>query len=216
MLYSALSAARQRAPTSMTSAPRRLPLLIYARLFSLWRLPALLIAALLGLLWWQAPGPVAEAPLSAVVLIGSVAALALFVFTLVGPRLSYVQCQPTHLRVNTPFFRLAISYSRIHTTRPVPFNPAQVRWTQAALVQPFRGRTMVAVDLNRYPVSLRWLRLWLNEFMLPAEFLGLQFLVADWMGLSRDIEVHRGQWKTRDRDQARQDSLTSLTAPRRY
>jgi hypothetical protein len=75
---------------------------------------------------------------------------------------------------------------------------------------------MLAVDLNRYPLSARWLRLWLNEFLLPAEFLGLQFLVADWMALSRDIEVYRGQWKTRERDQARQDSLTSLTVPRRY
>jgi hypothetical protein len=149
-------------------------------------------------------------------LIGALAALALSVFTLVGPRLSYAQSRPTHLGVNTPLFRLAISYSRIRATRPVAFDPARVRWTQAVLVRPCRGRTMLAVDLKRYPVSMRWLRLCLNEFILPAEFLDLQCLVADWMALSRDIEVYRGQWKTRDRDQARQDSLTSLTVLRRF
>jgi hypothetical protein len=51
--------------------------------------------------------------------------------------------------------------------------------------------------------------------MLSDKFMGLQFLVADWMALSRDIEVHRSQWQGRDRDRARGDALTSLLTPRR-
>ena len=53
--------------------------------------------------------------------VGAATGLLLFGFSLIAPRLSYVQCRPTHLRVSTPLFQLAISYSRIHTARPVPF-----------------------------------------------------------------------------------------------
>jgi hypothetical protein len=164
---------------------------------------------------WLAPGPLADAGMRIVLAVGAAASGLLFGYSLVGSRLSYVQCRPTHLRVSTPLFRLAISYSRIYTVRPVPFEPKNVPWGQESLVRPFLGMTLVALDLNGYPVALRWLRLLLNPFMLPDNFLGLQLLVADWMALSRDIEVHRGQWQTRDRDRSRGDALTSLTMPRR-
>jgi hypothetical protein len=199
----------------MPASSRRHPLLIYARLFALWRLPALLIGALCGLLWWLGPGPLALGPVRAALLVAAVAGLAFFVYTLLGPRLAYVQCRPTHLRINTPFFRLAISYSRVRATRPVPFDPSSVRWSERRLVAPFRGQTVVALDLYHYPVSRRWLRLWLNEFMLADNFLGLLLLVPDWMALSRDIAASRSQWQTRHRDQDRQDTLTSLTVRRR-
>ena len=199
----------------MAISDRRHPLLIYARLFASWRTPALLITAAFMVLAGLAPGPLAEEWVRIVLVVGAAASLLLFVYALVGPRLSYVQCRPTHLRVSTPLFRLAISYSRIYTARPVPFEPANVRWTQESLVRPFLGTTMVALDLTGYPVAKRWLRLLLNPFMLPDNFLGLQFLVADWMALSRDIEVHRSQWQGRNQDRSRGDALTSLSIPRR-
>ncbi len=199
----------------MAQSGRRHPLLIYHRHFAQWRMPTLLITLVGAALAWWAPGSLADERIRAVLLVGTLAGLLLFIHTLVGPRLSYVQCQPTHLLVNTPFFPLAISYNRVHTARPVPFEPATVGWTQAELVHPFVGLTMLALDLNSYPVSRRWLRLLLNPFLLPSNFLGLQLLVADWMGLSRDIEVYRSQWKTRDRDRSYGDALTSLTRPPR-
>jgi hypothetical protein len=199
----------------MAKSDRRHTLLIYARLFGQWRMPALLITLVLVALAWLAPGPLADEFVRAALVLGAAAGLLLFGYALLGPRLSYVQCRPTHLRVSTPLFRLAISYSRIYTARPIPFEPAQVSWSQESLVHPFVGMTMLALDLNGYPVALRWLRLLLNPLMLSDKFMGLQFLVADWMALSRDIEVHRSQWQGRDRDRARGDALTSLLTPRR-
>ena len=163
------------------------------------RTPALLIALLCGGLWWFAAlvpwlaSDVAQAALLITALIGGV----LFLYAWVGPRLSYVQCQPTHLRVSTPLFRLAISYSRIRTTRPVNFLPAPQRWSQRRFVEPFIGRTIIALDLTGYPLGEKWLRLWLNEFMFPPNFMGLLLLTPDWMTLSRDFDTYRDQWKTR-------------------
>ena len=200
----------------MPTSTRRHPLLIYARLFAVWRTPALLIAVMCMLLAWLAPGGLADDRLRILLALGAGAGWLLFGYTIIAPRQTYVQCQPTHLRVSLPLFRLAISYSRINTTRPVAFNPANVSWTQETAIRSLRGMTMVAVDLTGYPLARRWLRLVLNEFVLPDNFLGLQFLVPDWMALSRDIDVHRSQWATRDRDRSRGDALTSLMGPPRF
>ncbi len=200
---------------AMAQPARRHPLLIYVRLYAQWRLPTLLIAILCLGLAVLGPGPLADDTVRVLLLVGAAAGALMFFYALVGPRLCYVECRPTHLLISTPFFPLAISYSRIYTTRPVPFEPANVHWTQAELVRPFVGQTMLAIDLTSYPVSRAWLRLLLNRFLLPDNFRGLQLIVADWMALSRDIEVRRSQWKTRDHDRSRGDALTSLTIPRR-
>jgi len=198
----------------MATSDRHHTLLIYSRLFSQRRVPALLITIMFLGLALLAPGPLSDDLVRAALATGAATGLLLFIYSLIGPRLSYVQCRPTHLRVSTPLFRLAISYSRIYTARPVPFEPAHVSWGQESLVRPFIGMTMLALDLTGYPVSLRWLRLLLHPLMLPDKFMGLQFLVADWMALSRDIEVHRSQWQGRDKDRTRGDALTSLLTPR--
>jgi hypothetical protein len=199
----------------MPSSPKH-PLLIYRRLFSAWRTTALLIAVTSVPLWWLAPAPVNTLWLQAAFLTLTVVAGVLFVYTLVGPALSYVQCLPNHLLLSTPLYRLAISYRRIQTTRPVPFAPQGVRWTKRWLAESFAGQTALAVDLNGYPVERRFLRLWLNEFVLPQDLLGVLLLTPDWMHLSREIEAHRGAWKTHRKDAGRdQNPLTSLSA-RKY
>ena len=198
-----------------TNSNRRHSLLIYIRLFARWRTPALLLVIMFLALAAWAPGALAEDVARLALLTGGLASLLLWGYSLLGPRLSYVQCRPTHLRVSTPLFRLAISYNRIITSRPVPFEPAQVGAGQEAIVAPLRGMTMLALDLNGYPVARRWLKLLLNSFLLPDKFMGLQLLVPDWMALSRDIEVHRTQWQMRDHDRSKGDALTSLTIPHR-
>ena len=197
----------------MAAKSKKHPLLIYHRRFAAWRLTALLIALSCGLLWWQAPAPVDTVVIRAGLLSAGVVAGLLFLYTALGPGLTYVQCRPSHLLVSTPLYRLAISYRRIHTTRPVLFAPVGVRWTKQWLVEPFAGRTALAVDLSGYPVERKFLRLWLNEFVLPGDFLGLLLVTPDWMTLSRDIESHRAEWKTRRKDAARdKNPLTSLSS----
>lgn len=179
---------------------KRHPLLLYQRQFQGWRWPALLIAAGCGALWWFAPdlaGPGTRDLLSSAALVGAGVSLVLFVYTLVAPSLAYVQCLPTVLCVNTPFYRLVVAYSRIRSVRPVKFLAPGVGGLRRELAEPFLGQTAVQVDLARYPISEAWLRVLLSWFMFPPESTGLQFVTSDWMALSRDIDVHRAEWKTR-------------------
>jgi hypothetical protein len=198
----------------MASTGRRHPLLIYRRLFGAWRAPSLLIAVMLGGLWWWPPPALSSLLAQGALLGGAVTALLLFVYTLVAPRMAYVQCGPTALRVSVPLFRLAISYSRIRTTRPLEFRP-NARGSRLWLAEPYLGRTVVAVDLMSYPIAPRWLRLWLNEFILPGDFMGLVLVTPDWMTLSRDIDTHRSEWKGRRAGPRKAETVPSLLQNRR-
>lgn len=197
----------------MPTAYRPHRLLLYDRLFRLWRGPALVLTLLAAGLSAFAPGPLDTLQIRVALAAVAVLGLLLYVYAVFAPRLAYVQARPNYLLLSTPFYRLNISYSRVRTTRPIPFDPAQVSWSDARLVDPFRGRTQVALDLNHYPVGVRWLRFFLMQFLLPTNFLGFQFLVADWMALSRDIEGQRAEWGARQQARGR-DPMMSMT-PRR-
>jgi hypothetical protein len=197
----------------MATARRRHPLLVYQRLYAAWRSPALLIALLCGLLWWLAPPPLDGLLFQVLLPAAGVVALLLYVYALAAPRLTYVECRPTHLLLSTPLYRLAVSYARIRTTRPVLFSLEGVRGSRRWLAAPFAGQTALAVDLRAYPVSRRFLRLWLNEFVVPDDLLGLLLLTPDWMALSRDIEVARTHWKESQR-RARPDPHRTSLMPR--
>jgi hypothetical protein len=189
----------ERHPTD--SPGKRHTLLLYARLYGMLRWPSLLIALLCGGLWGFAPGVpllASELAQASLLIISGVCGL-LFLYALAGPRLSYVQCHPKYLRVSTPLFRVAISYSRIRTTRPVKFTPGRLPFTQGRMVDPFRGHTILALELMSYPMSEGVLRRMLSPFMFSASFKGLQFIVTDWMGLARDIDAYRDSWKIRPR-----------------
>jgi hypothetical protein len=183
----------------MAAGSQRHRLLLYTRLFGMMRVPTFLITVLSGVLWWYASEvPWLANDLSQWGLLGVIIVCGvLCLYALVGPWLSYVRCFPKYLLVNTPLYRLVISYSRIRTVRPVKFAPEKRTWSQEQFLEPFLGRTVVMVDLNGYPVSEKWLRIWLNKFMFTPEATGLLFITQDWMALSRDIETHRSEWKTR-------------------
>ncbi|MCC7358526.1 MAG: hypothetical protein IT317_03565 [Anaerolineales bacterium] len=193
------------------SRPHRL--LLYERLYTLWRGPALLLTLLTAGLSLFAPGPLDTLQIRVALAAMAALALLLYIYAVFAPRQAYVQARPNYLLLSTPFFRLSIAYSRIRTTRPVPFDPGQVGWADGRIVDPFRGRTQLAVDLNHYPINVRWLRFFLMAYLLPRTFLGLQFVVADWMALSRDIEGQRAEWGARQQAKTR-PGVYSMT-PRR-
>jgi hypothetical protein len=183
----------------MAASGKHHPLLLYARLFAMLRPPAFFIALLCGVLWWFAPRiPLFSSELAQVLLLVVIVLCSLlFLYTLVGPALSYVQCRPTHLLVSTPLFRLAISYARIRNVRPVKFVPPKLGWSQRRFLEPFLGMTVVAVDLKSFPLNEKLLRLWLNPYMFGGDATGFLLHTKDWMATSRDIDVHRTEWKTR-------------------
>ena len=197
----------------MASPGKRHPLLLYARLFAMLRPPAFFIALLCGVLWWFAPARVpllsSDLALTALLVVIVLCAL-LFLYTLIGPALSYVQCFPTYLLVSTPLFRVAISYSRIRSVRPVLFTPRDIRWSQRRFLEPFLGMTVVAVYLKSYPLNEKLLRLWLNPYMFAPDITGFLFHTQDWMATSRDIDGYRTEWKTRRQQPRPATPLTGL------
>jgi hypothetical protein len=126
--------------------------------------------------------------------------------------LSYVQCRPTHIRIQTPLLRLAISYQRVHTVRPVVFKdmhpPSQQHWSQRHYLEPFFGRTAVGLTVSSYPMSLGLLKVLLGEYMFTHDAPGFLFLVDDWMTLSRQIDVYHDRWRGAQGQPARASSIS--------
>jgi hypothetical protein len=165
------------------------------------RWPLILLVLALAVWWWYAPFVPLVAPFEQLILYAAgLCALLMLALTAARP-LSYVQCQPDHLRIQTPIFRLAVSYQRIHTVRPVSFSDqypaAKQRWSQRRFLDPLFGLTGVAVTVRSYPIDLRWLKVWLNDYMFTRDAPGFLFLVDDWMSLSREIDVYRDHWRDR-------------------
>jgi hypothetical protein len=180
---------------------KRHPLLIHQRRFQSWRWPALTITAGFAGLWWFAPqwaGVEALILTRYFLLAATGLALALSLFAIFAPAWCYVQCRPKFLQLTVPFFSIAIAYSRIRNVRPVKFTAGELRGMRRNLVEPFVGRTAVAVDLKGYPLAERWLRFWLGGAMfLTDRSTGLQIVTEDWMALSRDLDAHRAEARTR-------------------
>jgi hypothetical protein len=180
---------------------RRFRLLLYKRLYDTLVWPLALLMLLLAGLWWYAPFIPWLAPFDQLLLyVEGLCALLLLGTALAHP-LSFVQCRPDHLRIQTPIFRLAVSYQRIHTVRPVKFSdqyPAEKQpWSQRRFLEPFFGLTAVGVTVRSYPIALKWLKVWLNDYLFTRDAPGFLFVVDDWMTLSREIDVYRDHWRDR-------------------
>jgi hypothetical protein len=180
---------------------RRFRLLLYNRLYAAVVWPSILLLLALAVLWWYAPFILLVAPFDQLILYAAGLCALLLLATALARPLSYVQCRPDHLRIQTPILRLAVSYQRVHTVRPVKFGdqyPSEKqRWSQRRFLEPLFGMTGVAVSVRSYPISLAWLKVWLNDYMFTRDAPGFLFLVNDWMTLSREIDVFRDRWRER-------------------
>jgi hypothetical protein len=129
----------------------------------------------------------------ALVLLLAGAGLAL-ILTYVYRFRAYVQCGSDGLRIQLPFYRLTIPYSRIRATRPNDFYrlypPDQQRWTQRAFLDGLWGMTVVLVDLEQLPRSRKWLRLWMSKYMLDPNGPSFTLAVRDWIALRSDLDEH--------------------------
>jgi hypothetical protein len=105
------------------------------------------------------------------------------------------------LRIQTPFYPLAISYGRIKATRTPAFgqivDPTKEKPARRAWLRPYWTKTVLVVDLYKYPLKKFWLRLWLSPYMFTPGKPGFVFLVEDWMKLSRQLDDFRTQYEAR-------------------
>jgi hypothetical protein len=187
----------------------RFHLLIYRRMGQRWAWTCVLIVLASTALWWFAPRiSILYAPLRRLALVPALVSLAILVYTSLARRMAWVQCKPDHLRIQTPFYPLAVSYGRIKVVHPQDFaqvfNPAREKRARRRWLRPYWGRTVLVMELTQYPLSRAWLRLWFSPYLLNPGVPGFVFLVEDWMGLSIRLEESRTAWETRRAAQRRE------------
>nr|HID14461.1 hypothetical protein [Anaerolineae bacterium] len=187
----------------------RFRLLIYERMWQRWAWPCILIVPASVTLWWFAPRIwIIYTPLRALALIPAFAALVILAYAHLARRLAWVQCRLDHLRIQTPFYPLVVSYGRVKKVRPKPFarvfDPAREKAARQRWLHPYWGRTALVVEISKYPLSKAWLRLWLSPYLLAPDVPGFVFLVEDWMALSRQLDEYRTAWGMRRAEQRRE------------
>lgn len=181
---------------------QRFPLLIYDRMWQRWALPCFLLVPASVVLWRIAPRLlITGTVLRTLALIPGAAALVILAYAYLARRLAWVQCRLNHLYIQTPFYPLAISYSRIKGARPNRFSqvfePTQLKASHRSWLQPYWGRTAIVLELAKYPMRRDWLRLWFSPYLFAPNATGFVLLVEDWMTFSRELDQFHGAWEMR-------------------
>ncbi len=172
-------------------------LLVYERRISRHRWSAFLLTILLLGLWYPVSINYIPWPPRATadwLLTGGIVALVYWLFTVVAPLMAYAQAREDYLRLQTPIYRLNISYQRIHNTRPIQiskmFPPFSLNQRELWLLEPFFSLTALGVDVRGWPVRPDVLRLFFNPLFLANDQPGFVILVRDWMTLSNQIHAY--------------------------
>jgi len=203
--------------TKKQNSKKRFYLLIYRRMWQRWAWPCFLIAAASIALWWFTPRiSIIYQPFRILALAPALIALVLLVYTFLARKLTWVQCRSNHLRIQTPFYPLVISYRRIKGVRPSVFkkifNPRKEKKARLRWLRPYWGKTALVMDVSSYPFNKKWLRLWFSPYLLTPDHKddGFVFLVDDWMVLSRQIDEFRIA-KESQQAEKREEKLTRQT-----
>ena len=179
---------------------KRHRLLIYQRVMDRIWAPTLVLGLMVVAMWWWGGDifPLLPEPFDTLILAGGtvLVTLAFLMFLMRG--MAYVQVCTDHLRVVTPFIRLKISFRRIRTTHPLEFHQlfplTKAGWADRRLLEPFYGKTVLAVGLTEFPIRQSILRLFLPRVMFSTQAKGLVLIVKDWMALSTELESYMGVW----------------------
>ncbi len=177
------------------------PLLVYQMLGQRYRPPGVLLI-LMGLFLFlpsfitelenETVEPAVLARLGGViVLVG----LAFVLFATLAIRRAYVACTPDLLIIRTPFYRTIVSYRRIGQILSVQvwqlFPRESLKGMGGPLVTPLLGMAAIEVHMRAWPVSKRWLKLFLSPYMFSPRADAWVFIVPNYSVLMRQIEHYR-------------------------
>jgi hypothetical protein len=170
----------------------------------LWK-AAFTLGLVLAVVWWQASmgrSIFNKNSENMWLFVGAVVSLGFALFAFLARKMSYIQPHPNHLRLATPFLRLNISYRRLRHVHPVEFHkiypPDEMKWGRRKFLDPYWGKTAVAVELNAYPISPILLRLFLPKTIFHPRITAFVFLVESWLDFSTELDSFFGAWQDRN------------------
>ncbi len=141
----------------------------------------------------------------------AILAFTLSVFAFITRYMAYMQVFDTHINLRTPFLRLNVSYRRVRSAHPALiqqlFPDKELSWAEHHYLAPFYGKTAVVVELSKYPMNPKILRLFLPAQMFSPQSPGLVLMVPDWMKLSTELDSFYGAWLQMQSRPAREESL---------
>jgi len=200
----------------MPKAGRRYHLLIYSRMLNRWWPATLLMTfALFAIAWGvsrTSGGQAQPLLITATAGLGGV----VFIFTLfllIIRKAAYVQPYPTFLRLVTPFLRINISYKRFRSSTTSEmralFPPRGMSRWQREIISPLSSKTAIVINLNGYPVSAFFLRMFLSPFFFKDKTPHLVILVKDWLRFSSELESMRSGEKQEAKQAPNDNSILS-------
>jgi hypothetical protein len=188
---------------------QRYRLSVYGQIVGRYRLPALLLAVLLfvlGAATWFRWIPWPQPPMHRWLLAAALFSGLTWLFSVLAPVLTYVQPRQDRLRLQTPFYRLNISYRRIRNTRPVDVAKAYPlgKTTRGfhRTIRRFHGMTALGVDLISWPLPRWLLSFLLGRWVLAPDQPGLILITHNWMELSNQLETMMGEWTKNQKQRA--------------
>ncbi len=136
-------------------------------------------------------------------LIIGIVVLVLAIFRITAGAIPYVQCSERNIKIQAPIYQVVFSYKRVQGTRPNTlfhvFEKGGLSRGERKFVLDDRygGQTAVIVEMNSWPLSLRWMRFWLGNLVFSSDNRALVLWVEDWMTLNREISDYKDRWRER-------------------
>jgi hypothetical protein len=131
------------------------------------------------------------------------------IFRIIAGAIPYVQCSERNIKVQAPIYQVVFSFKRVHETRPNTlfhvFDKGGLTRGERKFVldDKYGGQTAVIVEMNSWPMGMRWMRFWLGNLVFSSDNRALVLWVADWMALNREISDYKDRWRERKK-QARE------------
>jgi hypothetical protein len=129
--------------------------------------------------------------------------LVLAILRVIASAIPYVQCSERNLKIQAPLYQVVFSYKRVRETRPNTLFYVLEKGglsrgeRKFVLDDKYGGQTAVIVEMNSWPMSMRWMRFWLGNLVFSSDNRALVLWVEDWMALNREISDYKDRWRER-------------------